>query len=220
MRLLLALLTIAATLAMASAPARAAAPRSAHRFVEAVERGHRTLAGAASEIERRSREFEREMPRCDRALRGDFSDEVNARIEFQGTAVIFSALLYPYVELSLPGLRQIVADLDAIPTRDRALRRGRDAWRRGVGLFESLAPPVERPCEALERWRDAGFSAERAPISRPDAERFFDTLERTDDERDRRYGRAVKRLRELGIPRRRAKAFNGHRHFELFSDDH
>ena len=145
---------------------------------------------------------------------------MDARIELQGGAVAWSALLYPYVELSLPTLRQVVADLDAVTTRDAALRAGRQAWRRGVRLFESLDPPLERPCEALERWRDTGFSAAGAPISRRDALRFWDTLERTDDERDHRYGRAVKRLRQLGIARGRVKAFNGHRVFDILSDDH
>lgn len=213
--------TLVTVLAMATAmSAGAAAPRSANRFVEAVERGQRTLAGAGPEIDRRTREIERELSRCESATEGDFSDRVNARIELQGGAVVWSALLHPYVELSLPALRQVVADLDAVATRDPALHAGRQAWHRGVRLFTSLAPPPQRPCEALERWRDSGFAAAQAPISRRDALRFWDTLERTDDERDSRYARAVKRLRELGIPGRRAKAFNGHRVFDIFFDDH
>lgn len=221
MRLLLALLAVAALLATAAAPAGAAATRSAQRFVEAVERGERTLADVRPEIERRFREWEREQPRCDRALRGDFSDAVDGRIELQGGAVAVSGLFHPYVELGLPGLRQIVADLYAVTTRDRALRAGRQAWRRGVGLFESFDPPIERPCEALERWRDTGFAADQAPISRADAQRYFDTLEQTGAERDgRRYGRAVKRLRKLGVTRRRAEAFDGHLYLDIVSGDH
>jgi hypothetical protein len=200
--------------------AHAAPPQSATRFVAATERGHQTLKAALPEIGRRAEAIDAEVTGCEHLVNGRFSKEVEVRIEVQGVAVIWAALLHPYVELSLPAWRQVVADLDAIPTRDRALQAGRAAWRRGVRLFESFAPPLERPCEALARWKEAGFTAQSAPISRRDALRYWETLEATDDERDDRYARAVRRLRQLGVRRRAANAFDGHRAFDIFSDDH
>ena len=214
-----AVLVVAAALGQTPAVG-AAPPSSAERLVEAVERGHRGLAAVRPALSERAVAVDREITACEHLVEGDHPEAVENRIEETGAAVVWSALLWPYVEATLPVARQVVADMDAVPTRDPALRSGRAAWRRGVRLFASFPPPVERPCEALARWRDAGFSAAAAPIPRADALRFWKLLARTDDERDRRYGKAVRRLRQLGLSPRRARRFDGRRIFDLYSDDH
>ncbi len=222
MRLLKTAAALVAVAGLAGTPAVAdAAPsRDAQRFADAVARGKQSLLALRPMISVRTYGAIVEVERCEAAMEGVHADAVERRLEEQGSTVVWAMYVYPYVELHRPMLRQVVADLDAIPTRDPALRAGREAWRRGLRLFEALPPPLPDPCGALERWRDASFTAEAAPLTRADAERFWEILARTDDERDRRFARAVKRLRALGVSPRRARAFDGRRLLDLWSDDH
>lgn len=117
-------------------------------------------------------------------------------------AVTLLGGLRPLVEVFVPVARQLVAELDAVPTRDPALIRGRDAWRRSVAAFEGL-PVVERPCERLGEWRASGYSAEKAPPY------LVDELEQLEDDGAVDLALAARRLRQLGVSRRAAERFAG-----------
>ncbi len=204
-------LAAAVLLAVLVAPSVAAAApaQSAQRFVDAAVRGRAAVETQQTEIARRTRAAVQEITTCDdEVLGGAHSAEVARRIELHAGAVVWLAVLRPSVELRLPALRDVVSALNAVPTRDRALRAGRAAWRTGVRRLESLPVLAESPCALLTRWRDAGFTAASVPISRAAARRVMRTLSAS-ARRDRRFTRAVRRLRAMGVSPRQARAFDG-----------
>lgn len=64
-------------------------------------------------------------------------------------ALVALALIQPVVEVSKAPLRQMVSDLEAIPTRDPALRTGRAARRQSLVDFERFRG-IEQRCHVLE----------------------------------------------------------------------
>ena len=194
------------TLALLVAPAAAGAktPSSAQRFSDAALR--LKLAVKALEPAFATAYDEVDMPACERALE---RRPPKARVP-QVVSVFVVALTQPFVEVSIPPLKQMVRDLEAIPTRDPALQAGRVAWRESVEFFEAF-PRLAEPCHALERWSRAGWPAAGAPkVSMWTMQR----LEERADVLDAKFRRAAKRLRVLGISPFSAERFRGETIFD------
>ena len=123
-----------------------------------------------------------------------------------GLARIYLAALFDVIFTpTLPALRTMVADLDAIPTEDRALRSGRAAWRASVEQIEA-APKLADPCGVLQAWRQAGWTRESAPRI-PGLSKAID--EASNDRIERKLVRAERRMRRLGVSRGAARRFRG-----------
>jgi hypothetical protein len=206
---------IAAALAMVVAlgsavPADAAPPRSAQRFADAALRAKVAINALRPEISRSLREAD--LGRC-----GDLGDQAPARAERTAGALIDLALAQALLGPTQPVLERFVADLEAIPTRDPALRSGRAAWRESVAALGRL-PAFDQPCAALERWAKAGWSpAARPPVPVAEIERL--DSDRLDERFDRGVARAARRLRRLGISAGAAKRFTGETLFEDAVDE-
>jgi hypothetical protein len=107
-----------------------------------------------------------------------------------------------------PILVRTNAELRAVPTTDSVLRSGRAAWRwveQAYARFSTL-PPV-RYCSQMRDYVRSGF--DRTPEMRR-ASRLFREAGAWDTRGiDRRVGRAVKRLIELGVSEADADGFDG-----------
>jgi hypothetical protein len=195
---------------VAAAPAQAA-PRTkaAAEFADAALRAK--VAMKAGEPAAQAKLKAMRSGLCVRVTRDTLRTGNRHRFD-RALAITLIGGLRPLLEGFIPVGRRMVADLDAVPTRDRALIGGREAWRQAVAAFETI-PVIDRPCERLGEWRDSGYAAAQAPPY------LLDELERTEDdngeEAARRIERAVRRLRQLGVSRGAAKRFNGE---ELISD--
>lgn len=191
----------AALLAFGAAPA-SATPSSAQRFADAVRRGKVTMKQARPEIVRATSAKRGEA--CIAAL-GE--DEVPERARARAQAVVVLALFEPVFAPLKPALAQIVADLDAIGTKDPALLAGRDGWHEIADYIGSL-PHLDDPCGALRAWAHSGFAPDKAPpLSLDQARKVLG--EDTSDEVDRKLARAAKRMRKLGVSRGDVKRFTG-----------
>ena len=197
MRALGVLLLLAVVLATA-APAGAAPTRTAQRFSDAVL--HARVAIKAQRDEFRERWEALNLELCFEAL-----DGAPERAADRAGLVVGLGLSTTFNDLLLPHLRQVVAELDAVPTRDRVLRSGRAAWREMVRLLGGI-PRVEDPCGQLARWRDAGWAPEAAP---PVPDYDIEALEKRGDRLERKLKRAARRLRRLGLSRAAARRFTG-----------
>ena len=195
------------------ATASAAPPRSAEAFAAAGERLTFALRAQGDAIERG---FAEEFARCEAAIQ---RQRVPRRARERFTHLIVVAVLQPTLERVLPSMRQFVADLDAVPTRDPALRSGRAGWRATVAVMEAV-PELEGPCEHLERWAASGYAADQAPpLPLAGMRAFLRDADGGLASADRKVGRAVRRLRRLGVPRRRARHFGGTVLGEVFAED-
>ncbi len=205
------LLTVAAAL-LAAAPAHAA-PRTqaAADFADAALRAH--VAINAQRAEHRARIRAVRFRLCMRAL-GAISERNEHRLE-RAFRVSFVAILRPLADTFLPIGRRLVADLDAVPTRDTALTAGRAAWRKGVATFERI-PGLDRPCERLDEWRASGWDPAKAPPALPDVLGLFEDEDEAGTERGLTI--AVRRLRQLGVSRGAAARFSGERLFDRLGD--
>ena len=204
----LSVVVTAALLPAATAPAAT----SAQRFADAVERGKSALR--AKEPEFRAAVEALDFKRCERVIEG----KPPPKREVERYAIFLVASLFkPMFEPAQPVLRQIVADLEAIPTRDPILKSGRAAWRAIVQSFDRY-PSIEDPCGQLEKWANAGWRAS----ARPDFD--FDGFERLTDgigtkTAERKLARAARRLRQLGVSRGDAERFTGESLFDDVPDD-
>ena len=78
-----------------------------------------------------------------------------------------------------PALAQLVADLDAIPTRDRVLRSARAVWRR-IARLAANVPVHEQPCAAIEAWVESGWRDRARPrIEIGSLGELFDFIEKS-----------------------------------------
>ena len=193
------------TLLLGAAPALGAArTRAAQEFADAALRAHVAMRARSDEITRRTRAL---LPRLCRSVLDDTLHPGRRRPDRyeRAAAYMFFGLMRPLVDAILPVGRRLVADLDAVPTRDAALVDGREAWRELVALFEWY-PVVERPCERLAEWRDSGYRRDLVP---PDLRAADQYLEDWDDAEtfSVRADRAADRLRRLGVPRGAAERF-------------
>jgi hypothetical protein len=205
------ILSIAAA-ALLVPPATAPAATTAERFAGAVERGKSAIR--AKEAEYRAAFEAVDFDRCERAL----ERKPPPKREADRFGLLFAAvILQPTFGPTKPVLQQIVDDLDAIPTRDPILRSGRAAWRSVVGLV-SRFPTVDKPCEQIEAWANAGWRASARPDF--DFEGFEKLLEEGDDKAlERKLDRAARRLRQLGVSKGAAERFAGETLLEDIPDE-
>ncbi len=197
-------LLLLALLALPAAAQAADERAAAKRFADAALRTKVAINAQRPEIQRRAE-----------ALGSTFCSNVVERaprraaegIERVFIAGFFGVLYTP----TLPALQQMVADLDAVPTADRALRSGRAAWRATVEVIVS-APRLDDPCGVLDAWRKAGWSREAAPKAPGLARTLV-----ADNGRvlARKLRRAERRLRRLGVSPGAARRFRGD---TLYSD--
>lgn len=205
-RRLSTIFAVLAALLLAPTAAHAADERAAaQRFADAVLRGKVAIRAQVPEIEQRFENLGTDQ--CERALVG-----APAHAEDEVFAIIVSATTWALVDPAMPALRQIVADLSAIPTEDAALRSGRAAWRRSVEMFESI-PRVADPCGTLEAWKRKRWRRDAAPkISFRQFEELIDGPSARRVERKLR--RAAQRMRQLGVSRGAAERFRGETLFD------
>jgi hypothetical protein len=105
-------------------------------------------------------------------------------------------------------LRAFSHDLQAVETEDPALRSGRAAWRRAQSLYVAAAAFADLDvCAELRRFVDGGFR--RTPTVRRTRQLAEAFARFGEDEFERRIGRAIARMRELGVPAAEAHAFGG-----------
>jgi hypothetical protein len=139
--------------------------------------------------------------RCDRA------DE--AATGLRGIEVLLTDILLafaPAYDPIRPALDTFLAQLEAIPTNDPALRGGRAGWRTEVDIIRRL-PSTPDPCAALQAWQRTGFAEDRAPIP-------IDAL--TNPAAEASAGKiavAARRMRQLGVGATAAKRFRGREMF-------
>lgn len=205
------LLAIAVAL-LAAAPATAA-PRTqaAAAYADAALRAQ--VAMNAQRDEHRARVRAVRFRLCVRAL--DAIPQGNVRRIERAVNVFVVAILRPMADAFVPVGQRLVADLDAVPTRDAALIAGREAWREIVGIFEGI-PAIDRPCERLDEWRRSGWAPAKAP---PPLADLTEQLEGDDPAgTNRALARAVRRLRRLGVSRGAAERFRGERFFDGLVD--
>ena len=193
--------------------ADASAATTAQRFADAVERGKSAIR--AKEPEFRAAWEALDFARCERVLERHKPPPAGELEHFVVYLVI--AATGPMIQTGKPVLDQIVADLEAIPTRDPILRSGRAAWRDTVRALDAF-PAVERPCEQLERWARSGWRKSSRPAL--DFEALKGEIE--DDrsaENDRKLARAARRLRQLGVSAGDASRFTGDSLFDDIPDE-
>jgi hypothetical protein len=197
MRLSAVVILVAASLAVA-APASAAPTRTAQRFSDAALYAHGAIKADRVQIQQRFEALNLRL--CFEALEG-----APRRAEDTAVALVVLGMTTALSDVLMPHLTKLVADLDAVPTRDRVLRSGRGAWRRMVQLLGEV-PRVEDPCGQLARWRDAGWAPEAEPAL-PDFD--VEAAEGKGKTIERKLRRAARRLRKLGVSRRAARRFTG-----------
>lgn len=210
-RRLLPLLAVAAAL-LPAAPAPAdAAPRTrtAAAYAEAALRAEVAVRARVDEHRQRVRDLRVEL--CLRAVRAVPARQ--PRRARRAIAVFVAAVLQPFVDVFVPVGQQLVADLYAVPTRDRALIAGRIAWRRSIAELERF-PAVDRPCERLDDWRASGWDPAKAP---PDPTAALRALEEDPDENELGIRIAARRLRRLGVSPAAARRFTGARFLDALT---
>jgi hypothetical protein len=107
-----------------------------------------------------------------------------------------------------PFFARAVADMQAVPTADPALRSGRTGWRRVHRLYTAVARlPHVRICIELRDYVRNDFTPTPAMRRAARVQRRFESLSL--DDIQRRLDRAVKRMIELGVPADVAAEFAG-----------
>lgn len=192
-----ALALVCVLLAAAPAPA---APRTkaAQAFSDAGLHGLVALKRQGPEIARQIEALQPEL--CSEVL----EDVVEAKRSLRrALPFMLMGLFTPLYDAIGTASRQVVAELDAVTTRDAALIAGRDAWREGASFFDRI-PRIERPCERLREWRDSGWREDLRP---PLLEDEMEALEAPSERVERGLARAERRLRQLGVSRKAARRF-------------
>ncbi len=107
-----------------------------------------------------------------------------------------------------PAVRSMTRALDAVETRDRALRRGRAAWHDVRADYARFAEHPDRSvCRQVRAYVDNGYKhtwGTRRGVRAYRAMTQWDT-----SSIDRRVKAAVERLEDLGVPADEAAAFAG-----------
>ena len=189
----------------ASAPAATAAPpRSAEAFVEAFTRAEAAVTASVPVQRRRTDEV---LRTCAIWLKPEPPEELWEDAMALFTQAVFQETLF--VPLTAP-VGQLVADLDAIPTRDPVLRSARAVWRT---TYDTLlrAPRMPDACADAAAWRAAGWARSARPALPPESDPLSESSLAQDRARDRRLAVAARRLRALGVARERAELVEGER---------
>lgn len=203
-----ALPAILIALALApTAPAQAPAPderAAAREFSFAAYRLRVAILAQQDAIEAKLLNVTLEALGDDRCDRAD-----DAATGLRGIEVLLIDILLafaPAYDPIRPALDTFLAQLEAIPTNDPALRGGRAGWRTEVDIIRRL-PSTPDPCAALQAWQRTGFAENRAPIP-------IDVL--TNPAAEASAGKiavAARRMRQLGVGATAAKRFRGRQMF-------
>jgi hypothetical protein len=206
------ILLIATVALLVPAGTASAQGSTAQRFADAVERGKSAMNAKVPEVQAAYDAIE--WPRCQRVIaRTPPPKRETDRFSSYFAAVLFQPLFGP----AQPVLQQIVADLYAIPTNDAILRSGRSAWRQVVEVLGKY-PQTDQPCVQLEAWARSGWKASGRPDF--DFAAFDRLIEESDDPSlERKFERAARRLRQLGVSKGDAKRFTGETIFEAIEQD-
>ncbi len=107
-----------------------------------------------------------------------------------------------------PAVRRMTLALDAVETRDRALRRGRAAWHDVRADYAGFAQHPDRSvCRQVRAYVDNGY---RHTWGTRRGVRAYRAMTQWDTSSiDRRVKAAVERLEDLGVPADDAAAFAG-----------
>jgi hypothetical protein len=120
-------------------------------------------------------------------------------------ALISVQQLGEFARTAAPAFARALIEMHAVPTADRHLRGGRTAWRRIDRVYASFgAVPVVDLCAEA---RTLARTGRRTPAMRR-AARTLDAAMHAGGIK-RRLGRAVARLKQLGVPAAQADLFDG-----------
>ena len=105
-------------------------------------------------------------------------------------------------------VKRMTRALDAVETRDRALRRGRDAWHDVRSDYAGFAEHPDRSvCRQSRAYVDNGYRHTHG--TRRGVRAYREMIEWDTTSIDRRVKAAVERLVERGVPADEAPAFAG-----------
>jgi len=214
-----AVLATALLAAAAAAPAGAQAPpapsprpderAAAREFSFAAYRLRVAVLAVRTQIEARAKAELAALadPRCDRAI--DAAPETR-----QLQVVLVAALLVaaPVFDPIRAPLDRYLAELEAVPTADAALRGGRAGWRSEIDLIRRL-PSLPDPCGALVAWRRTRYAPSAAPVT-VGALANAGLLAA-----DGKLTRAERRMRALGVSAGAARRFTGETLFAGIAED-
>ncbi len=140
----------------------------------------------------------------------DFRVPDARRAEIDGLAgkLATARLIASFTRDAAPAVKRMTRALDAVETRDRALRRGRDAWHDVRSDYAGFAEHPDRSvCRQVRAYVDNGYRHTHGTRRGVRAYRAMTEWDTTSI--DRRVKSAVERLVELGVPAGEAAAFAG-----------
>jgi hypothetical protein len=198
LRHVLAVLVVVGT-AVAVPRAQAADP-TAQAFVDTVALGSVAINGTKPQVREAFKALE--IDRCVKAI----DEKAPGAVIDSLFDVAFYGTIQATFKPSVPAMQAIVAGLDRIPTSDPALRSGRAAWRATAETMAKL-PAMVQPCRKLEAWKKRKWQGKAPTILPAGAKQALAPI--LGNELDRKFERASKRLRALGISKADAKLWAG-----------
>lgn len=196
--LALALLTLAALPATASAQAPVDDATAARAFADAALRAQPHVAAASAQLEAIGRRVD-----CVRAPRRHRNrvNELESSLNLAQTVAGFTRTVGPVLE-------QASIELHSVETTDPVLRSGRTAWRRLRRSYASFAAlPAASVCAQVRAYARNGYR--HTPETRRGMRAFHAIMAWDTADMDRRMQDAVKRMIQLGVPVADAEAFSG-----------
>jgi hypothetical protein len=138
----------------------------------------------------------------------DVPDARRAEIDELAGKLATARLIASFTRDAGPAVRRMTHALDAVETRDRVLRRGRNAWHDVRSDYARFAAHPDRSvCRQVRAYVDNGF---RHTWGTRRGVRAYRAMTRWDTSSiDRRVKAAVERLEQLGVPADEAAAFAG-----------
>ena len=202
-------LTVVVLLVLVGAPpADAARTSSAQRFADAALRAKSALRAVAPQIRAAHEDVFRT---CESGIEPDEDPPAHARRRAEVLA--HQAERAPLVQIARPVFDKLLDDLRRIPTRDPALRSGREGWRLFVELLFG-EPVLPGACQQLAAWAATGYARDRAPVFRVAAYKRPDAEDRRLEEQSQaKLEVAGVRMFRLGVSEADALRFMAH---ELF----
>lgn len=134
----------------------------------------------------------------DRCNRADDAAPDSRELDVLLTDVLLA--LAPAYDPIRPALDAFLAQIEAVPTNDPALRGGRAGWRTEIDIIRRL-PSTPDPCAALQAWQRTGFAPSSAPIP-------LDVLTNAAAlAAEGKLAVAARRMRQLGVSAGAARRF-------------
>lgn len=190
----------AVLLALALVPATASAQAPTGDQIRAQARA---FGDAALALERESKRLD---PRIERAL-GKRPGLAPCLEELEGLpdgAVILADVLPPAARILSPAVDRFVARLDAAGPGEPILASGAAGWRESASVYRRLAAIRASTCSLIRAWKRRGFRRSAIP---PEVTALSEALPRL-GRSTTKIARAERRLLQLGVKSRAARAFN------------